>query len=131
MIPSGWFRVEAAGGKSFQPCLFEPVPIPDVPGAGDHGRYPIIAMGVRCDPRMRGHAKHDRIQTCLIRITFKHDRFNSAHTGTSGTWITLKWERVFGGSKTLFAVVAAPTLSGRKFRGIEEITNQAHGICGA
>ena len=69
---AGRLGVEAAWGKRFEFCLIELFPVANVPGAGDYGRHPIVAMGVRRDLRMRRHAKHNCVHTRLIRITFEY-----------------------------------------------------------
>src|SRR5438093_7919779 len=56
-----WFGVEATRGKRFQFCLIELFPVANVPGAGEYGRNPVIAMGVRRNLCVRGHAQHDRV----------------------------------------------------------------------
>src|ERR1700733_9422769 len=110
---TGWFGVEAARGKRFKFCLIKLLPVPDVPGAGDYGRHPVIAMGVRCNLRMRWHAKHNCVHTRLIRITFEDHSLNSSHPGTACARIPVLWKLVLGGSKTPFPEVAREPCDGR------------------
>src|SRR5207244_11601515 len=125
-----WFGVEATGGKRFQFCLIELFPVANVPGARDYGRDPVIAMGVRRNLCVGGHAQHDRVDARLVRITFEHHGLNSANPGTASAGITLLRELLLGWRKTLFVEGACDGVRGgcrRDLRRPGEVTNKGRG----
>jgi len=79
MISAGWFGVKTSRGKRLKFRLVELVPVSNAPRARDNRCYPVILMAVRGDLRMCRHAQHDRVHACLVRVTLKHDSFNSAY----------------------------------------------------
>src|SRR5438270_14033548 len=98
-----WLGVKTPRRTRLKFCLIELFPVANVPSTGDYGRYPVIAMRVRRNLRMRGNSQHDRVHTRSIRITFEYKSLNSANPGTPGARITLLWELVLHRSEALFA----------------------------
>src|SRR3984885_2804688 len=76
-------RIKASWRKSFQLCLVEVITVSDAPSTGDHGCNTVVAMRVRCNSRVCGNAKHNRVDSDLIRIALQNNRANVGHSGTS------------------------------------------------
>src|SRR5258708_17265633 len=82
MVLPRWLGVEASSRKSLKSRLVKLVAVPDAPSTGDYGCNPVIAMGVRCDLRMRRHAKHDGVHACLVRIALEYHSLNPDRKST-------------------------------------------------
>src|SRR5258708_30744513 len=101
MVLPRWLGVEASSRKSLKSRLVKLVAVPDAPSTGDYGCYPVIAMRVRRDLRVRRNAKHDGVHACLVRISLEHHSLNSANPRTAPAPISWSWELVFGWGQAL------------------------------
>src|ERR1700757_827360 len=87
MTLAWWFCVIASRRKRLKFRLVEAISVSDAPRTGNHSCDAIVAMGMGCDPGMRGHAKHNRVDPSLIRIAFQDRRSDACNSGASRTWI--------------------------------------------
>src|ERR1700756_1016224 len=87
MTLAWWFCVIASRRKRLEFRLVEAISVSDAPRTGNHSCDAIVAMGMGCDPGMRGHAKHNRVYPSLIRIAFQDHRLDACNSGVSRTRI--------------------------------------------
>jgi len=75
-----WFCVIASRRKRLEFRLVEAISVSDAPRSGNHSCDAIVAMGMGCDPGMRGHAKHNGVYPSLIRIAFQDHRLDACNS---------------------------------------------------
>ena len=105
MVSSGRLGIEAPRRESLEFRFIELVSVAYPPSTGDNSCHTIIAVRMRGDLRMRGHAQHDGIDASFIRVTLEHYGLYPADARTSCARIALLREFELPRSEPCFAYI--------------------------